>query len=95
MSEHYKGRGHYGLGNGEYAVFVDNLPQKLDRHGLKGIFRKVGDVSDSYIPAKLGRSRRRFGFIRFWKEVDAIIVSSCSMVALSGVIGSRCVGEIR
>ena len=29
-------------------------------------------MSDSYIPAKLGRSRRRFGFVRFWKEVDAV-----------------------
>ena len=52
-------------------MFVDNLPHNLDKYGLKGIFQRIGFVSDSYIPAKLGRTRKRFGFIRFVKEIDA------------------------
>ena len=52
-------------------MFVENLPHNLDKYGLKGIFQRVGFVSDSNIPAKLGRSRKRFGFIRYLKEVDA------------------------
>ena len=56
----------------EFTVFVDNLPQNLDKYGLKGIFRRIGDVSDAYIPAKLGRSRKHFGFVRFWKELDVV-----------------------
>jgi len=39
-----------------FSVFVDNLPQNLDRYGLKGIFRKAGRVIDSYIPAKQVRT---------------------------------------
>jgi len=29
-----------------FTVFVDNLPFNLDRHGLKGIFQRVGNVND-------------------------------------------------
>ena len=55
-----------------FTVFVDNLPQVLDRYGLKGIFRKAESVSDSYIPLKQDRSRKRYNFVRFWKEEDAM-----------------------
>ena len=71
----------------EFTVFVDNLPQNLDKFGLKGIFRRIGDVSDAYIPAKLGRSRKRFGFVRFWQELDA--VRSIRKLNGSTVRGSR------
>jgi len=53
-----------------FTVFVDNIPQTLDRFGLKGIFRRVGSVCDSFIPFKQGKSRKRYGFVRFCKEVD-------------------------
>ena len=47
-------------------MFITNIPEKLDQFGLKGIFQKAGIVSDAYIPQrKLGRSRKRFGFVRF------------------------------
>jgi len=55
-----------------FAVFVDNLSLNLDKYGLKGIFQKVGNVNDSYMPSKLGRSRKRFGFVRFWSETEAV-----------------------
>jgi len=48
-----------------FTVFVDNLPQNLDRYGLKGIFQRAENVSDSYIPPKLGRLRKQFGFVGF------------------------------
>jgi len=51
-------------------VFVDNLPGNLDKYGLRGIFQRAGYVSDSYIPSKLGRRRKRFGFVRFWSEAE-------------------------
>ena len=53
-------------------MFVENIPHNLDRYGLKGIFQRAGRVSDSYIPSKLGRSRKRFGFVRFWSEAEAV-----------------------
>ena len=50
----------------EYTVFVDNLPEDLDQYGLKGIFKKAGQVSDTYIPRRRsGRKAHRFGFVRF------------------------------
>jgi len=30
----------------EFTVFVDNLPENLDQYGLKGIFKKAGQVED-------------------------------------------------
>jgi len=38
-----------------FIVFVDNLPQVLDKYGLNGIYRKAGSVSDLYIPLKQDR----------------------------------------
>ena len=55
-----------------FTVFVDNLPFNLARYGLRGIFQRAGNVSDSYIPSKLGRMRKRFGFVRFWSEIDVV-----------------------
>ena len=69
-----------------FTVFIENLPCNLDKFGLKGIFQRVGAVSDSYIPAKLGSSRKRFGFIRFWKETDAVN----SVLRLNGVLIRGC-----
>ena len=41
----------------EYTVFVANLPDDLDQYGLKGVFKKAGQVSDTYIPrSRLGRN---------------------------------------
>jgi len=67
-------------------VKVENLPRNLDKFGLKGIFQRVGPVSDSYIPSKQGRSRKRFGFIRFWKEIDAV---NC-VLRLNGIMVRGC-----
>lgn len=66
-------RGSEREGRHEYSVFVSNLPWNLDRYGLRGIFQRAGRVSDSFIPFKGPHwNGRRFGFVRFWKESDAI-----------------------
>jgi len=62
----------------EYTVFVANLPSNLDQYGLKGVFRKVGQVSDSYIPRRRsGRNAYWFGFVRFIHALRQIEVSLC------------------
>ena len=56
----------------EVSVYVSNLPTKLDKFGLKGIFHKAGRVMDSYIP--VGRkegSRLRYGFVIFGNRHEA------------------------
>jgi len=59
-----KGRTEKGI-----SIFVENIPQNLDQYGLKGIFQKVGRVSDTYIPFKRGtENKRRFAFARFWRK---------------------------
>ena len=60
-------------GRKEFTVFISNLPDKLDKYGLKGIFTKAGKVSDVYIPeGKSGGLRRRYGFVRFWNWHEAM-----------------------
>ena len=59
-------------GRREVSVFVSNIPDRLDKYGLKGLFSRAGRVSDVYIP--MGRrkgSGRRFGFVRFRHKYEA------------------------
>ncbi|KAK8540423.1 hypothetical protein V6N13_008845 [Hibiscus sabdariffa] len=56
---------------GKVTLFVDNLPKSLHWQGLWHIFARHGDVVDAYIANKLNKGGRRFGFVRFKKEVDA------------------------
>jgi len=57
---------------GEFSVFIHNLPSSLDKYGLAGIFQKAGAIADTYIPLRQGpRIRGRFGFVRFYKLEDA------------------------
>ena len=72
----------------EFTVFVNNLPQNLDRHGLKGIFQKAGGVSDSYTPIRRSiKTRSRYGFVRFKSRHEAI--KSLSMLNNTIVHGSK------
>lgn len=50
----------------EFTVFVSNLPNCIDRYGLKGVFQRAGKVSDAYIPQRSsGWRNARYGFVRF------------------------------
>ena len=82
-SESYKGR----LNRWRFTGFVDNLLQNLNRYGLKGIFRKAGNVSDLYMLAKQERSSKRNGFVRFWKEEEAL--NSILLLNSTIIRGSR------
>jgi len=58
--------------NNGTTVYVNNLPEMLDKFGLRGIFQKAGRVVDSYIPKKKKEaSRRRYGFVRFGTMQEA------------------------
>ena len=56
----------------KFTVFVNNIPQTLDPYGLKGIFQKVGTVSDSFISFRKSRTNTRFDFERFRSWYDTI-----------------------
>ena len=57
----------------EFSAFVGNIPQNLNQFGLKGVFQKVGRVSDTYIPFRRNRGNKgRFSFVRFWRKEEAI-----------------------
>ncbi|KAL4289673.1 hypothetical protein GQ457_14G021600 [Hibiscus cannabinus] len=53
-------------------LFVHNLPNTLHWKGLCHVFARHGDVIDAYIASKWNRGGRRFGFVRFEKDVDAL-----------------------
>ncbi|KAJ8443787.1 hypothetical protein Cgig2_017268 [Carnegiea gigantea] len=57
----------------QFSVFIYNIPTKLDHHGLKGVFQRVGRLSDTYIPhRRTRRSNARFEFVRYSRENEAI-----------------------
>ncbi|KAJ8447085.1 hypothetical protein Cgig2_022814 [Carnegiea gigantea] len=72
----------------EFSVFVQNIPEKLDQYGLKGIFRKASIVRDAYIPARRSKcTGRHYGFVRFRSLEEA--ARSIMMHNNSTVGGSR------
>ncbi|KAJ8428190.1 hypothetical protein Cgig2_033128 [Carnegiea gigantea] len=48
-------KGH-NVGQREFPIFVNNIPEEIDQYGLKGIFQKAGRICDVYIPHR--RTRR-------------------------------------
>jgi len=57
----------------EFTVFINNLPQNLDRFGLKGIFQRAGEVKHAYIPAScIRRKNGKYGFVRFKSQAEAL-----------------------
>ena len=62
----------YGDKSRETSVFVYNLPYKLDKFGVAGIFKKAGRISDIYIPVHQNYKRSgRYGFVRFYSKEEA------------------------
>jgi len=60
-------------GRREVSVFINNIPERLDKYGLKGIFNKASKVSDVYIPVcRRKGSGIRFGFVRFWNKYEVM-----------------------
>ena len=58
----------------DFSIFISNLTWELDKFGFKGIFQKIGQITDVCLPGanpKRRRFRFRFGFIRFQELEDA------------------------
>ncbi|KAK8661836.1 hypothetical protein V6N13_091427 [Hibiscus sabdariffa] len=56
------------------SVFVENIPNAMHWKGLWHAFARHGDVTDTYIPRKLSRRGKRFGFVRMKSRKDALRV---------------------
>ena len=55
-----------------FSVKVDNLNHDLDKHVLRDLFSKFGEIGDVYIPQDpRSREPREYGFVRFVDERDA------------------------
>lgn len=53
------------------TLFMYNILTTMQWKGLWTLFRYHGDVIDAFIPAKKSKSGRKFGFMRFYKLVNA------------------------
>ncbi|KAI7985209.1 Polyadenylate-binding protein 1-like [Camellia lanceoleosa] len=54
------------------TMFVDNLPDSMDKEWLLQLCSAAGKVQDVFISKKLSkRSKRRFGFVRFRSKEEA------------------------
>ncbi|PSS24040.1 Polyadenylate-binding protein like [Actinidia chinensis var. chinensis] len=47
------------------TLFIDNLPNPVDKNWLMKTFSKFGKIRDVFIPVKRNISGNRFGFVRF------------------------------
>ncbi|PSS08274.1 Endonuclease [Actinidia chinensis var. chinensis] len=47
------------------TLFIDNLPNPVDKNWLMKTFSKFGKIRDVFIPLKRNISGNRFGFVRF------------------------------
>ncbi|KAL7228487.1 hypothetical protein ACSBR2_007246 [Camellia fascicularis] len=69
------------------TMFVDNLPDSMDKEWLMQLCRGVGEVQDVFIPKKLSkRSKRGFGFVRFRSKEEVVR----AMEAVNGVTVRDC-----
>ncbi|KAL4339722.1 hypothetical protein GQ457_08G036010 [Hibiscus cannabinus] len=56
----------------EVSLFVENIPRRMHWKGLWHLFARHGDVTATFIAGKLSRGGKRFGFVRFGSEVEAM-----------------------
>ncbi|KAL7265506.1 hypothetical protein ACSBR1_003309 [Camellia fascicularis] len=77
------------------TVFVDNLPESIDRKGLFSLFSNFGVVKDVFIPNKRRRiSSTRFGFVRGIRKTFAEVLTGKREVGQSRlVVKTREVGN--
>jgi hypothetical protein len=61
------------------SFFITNFPEEATANDLWGLFLKYGRVREVYIPKKLDKWGRRFGFVKF-KEVKDVEAMSASLV---------------
>ncbi|KAK8669209.1 hypothetical protein V6N13_106645 [Hibiscus sabdariffa] len=54
------------------TLFVENIPSRMQWKGLWHLFARHGEVTRTYIAWKLSRGGKRFGFVSFGKDSDAV-----------------------
>ncbi|KAK9282974.1 hypothetical protein L1049_011199 [Liquidambar formosana] len=53
-------------------LFVDNLPERINNHRLRNVFKWFGDIADVFMPNKRRRGPNYgYGFVRFYCQKDA------------------------
>ncbi|GAB2269223.1 Splicing factor [Dionaea muscipula] len=63
--------GHRNLTGRVITVFVEDIPDSMNQMNLRNMFSRFGVVLDVFIPRKLNKAKRRFGFIRYGCPVAA------------------------
>ncbi|GAB2301652.1 hypothetical protein Dimus_035684 [Dionaea muscipula] len=46
-------------------IFVEDVPESMNQVELRKLFSRFGVVIDAFIPRKLNKGKRRFGFVRY------------------------------
>ncbi|GAB2301650.1 hypothetical protein Dimus_035681 [Dionaea muscipula] len=55
--------GHRGITGREIMIFVEDVPESMNQAELRKLFSRLGVVIDAFIPRKLNKAKRRFGFV--------------------------------
>ncbi|KAL7167317.1 hypothetical protein ACSBR2_037896 [Camellia fascicularis] len=67
---------------GQFTLFVDEIPESMNPKNLFGLFSKFGVVIDVYIPSKRRKvTGLRFGFVRF----DCPVVAAVAVQKTNGL----------
>ncbi|GAB2268300.1 hypothetical protein Dimus_003271 [Dionaea muscipula] len=53
------------------TIFAEDLPKGMDNGALRKLFARYGVVLDAFVPRKLSKAGKRFGFVRFDCELAA------------------------
>ncbi|GAB2276253.1 hypothetical protein Dimus_010984 [Dionaea muscipula] len=53
------------------TIFVEDIPDAMDRAAILRLFVKFGVVRDVFIPRKRSKTGKRFGFVRYNCSVAA------------------------
>jgi len=51
-------------------IFIENLPTNITAMQLQEEFASFGDEVDNYIPNKVAKSGRKFGYVKFKSRTD-------------------------
>ncbi|GAB2275811.1 RNA recognition motif-containing protein [Dionaea muscipula] len=63
------------------TIFVEDLPDRMDQWAFQKMFTKFGVVKDAYIPRKMSKAGKRFGFIRY----DCMVAAKVAILKTTGL----------
>ncbi|WJX32140.1 hypothetical protein P8452_20505 [Trifolium repens] len=67
----------HNIDHNSTSFYFTNFPEDLNSSDLKEIFSKYGHVGDVYIPLKVDKWGKRFGFVKFKEVEDVEEMSRC------------------